>query len=226
MSRALLILAALCYAAAGFGALAQRYHWLPFKFAFGAVVLGLLGTAIVALIALGCLVFSDGRRAYITPLAVAALPLGALLLALAPRLRAPLVNDVSTQGGVVPFRQVAQLRGPDDNLLEPAPPNSYPNLHPLRLAKPQAVVYEAAMAEAQAQGWTITDAEPPQRFEAISYTPWLRFADDVAIVIEPTADGSQVRMRSASRVGRGDLGQNARRIERFFLRLRTRLGAP
>lgn len=226
MRRALLVLAALCYAVAGLGALAQRYHWLPFEFAFGAVVLGLLGAAIIALVALGCLVFSDGRRAYVTPLALAALPLGALLLVLAPRLRAPLVNDVSTQGGAVPFRQVAALRGPDDNLLEPAPPHSYPDLHPLRLALPQAVVYQAAVAEAQAQGWTITDAEPPHRFEAISYTPWLRFADDVAIVVEPLDDGSQVRMRSASRVGRGDLGQNARRIERFFMHLRARLDAP
>lgn len=225
MSRILFGLTAVCYFAAAFGALAQRYHWLPFKAAFGTLVLALLGTAVIAMVALGALVFSDGRRGYVLPLLVAALPLLALVVGLAPRLGAPLVNDVSTQGGIVPFQRVAELRGRNHNQLEPAPASSYPDLQPLQLDHTPEAVYGAALAEARELGWTLTVTNPPQHIEAVSYTPWLRFADDVAIRVEPGASGSVVRMRSASRVGRGDLGQNARRIETFFARLRVRLAA-
>ncbi|MFQ5568071.1 MAG: DUF1499 domain-containing protein [Rhodothermales bacterium] len=44
----------------------------------------------------------------------------------------------------------------------------------------------------------------------------LVFKDDVALVIEPHADGSVLHIRSASRVGYSDLGVNRRRVRQFF----------
>lgn len=52
-----------------------------------------------------------------------------------------------------------------------------------------------------------------------------RFVDDVRLRVKLDHNAlTRVDMRSASRVGRGDLGTNARRIRRFFRALDNRLG--
>lgn len=48
-------------------------------------------------------------------------------------------------------------------------------------------------------------------------TPLLRFVDDVEFWFDPAAN--VIHVRSASRVGRGDLGENRRRVEEIRLRL-------
>jgi len=53
------------------------------------------------------------------------------------------------------------------------------------------------------------------RFEAV--TRWWRFVDDVECLASPT--NRLVHVRSASRIGRSDLGTNRRRIERIRDRL-------
>ncbi len=55
--------------------------------------------------------------------------------------------------------------------------------------------------------------------EALAPTPVFGFLDDVAVRLRVTPDGTQVDMRSASRFGAHDLGQNARRISGFFAEL-------
>ena len=45
------------------------------------------------------------------------------------------------------------------------------------------------------------------------------FKDDVALAVTPHAGGSALHVRSASRVGRSDLGVNARRVRRLFREL-------
>ena len=45
------------------------------------------------------------------------------------------------------------------------------------------------------------------------------FKDDVVIRITPAGSGSRVDVRSVSRVGRSDLGANARRIREFLRQL-------
>lgn len=42
------------------------------------------------------------------------------------------------------------------------------------------------------------------------------FKDDIVIRITPAGSGSRVDVRSASRVGRSDLGVNAKRIREFL----------
>jgi len=63
--------------------------------------------------------------------------------------------------------------------------------------------------------------EPPGAvIEATAPTPIFGFLDDVVIRLRVNDDGStQVDMRSASRTGAHDLGQNARRIKSFFTKL-------
>jgi uncharacterized protein (DUF1499 family) len=69
-------------------------------------------------------------------------------------------------------------------------------------------------------GWTIVAAEPAAgRIEATATTRWLGFKDDVVVRIRPDAGGSRVDVRSVSRVGKSDLGTNARRIREYLGRL-------
>jgi uncharacterized protein (DUF1499 family) len=56
--------------------------------------------------------------------------------------------------------------------------------------------------------------------EGFSTSRLFRFKDDFVIEVRPYETGSIVQMRSKSRVGRGDVGANAARIETFFAKLR------
>lgn len=57
-----------------------------------------------------------------------------------------------------------------------------------------------------------------QRIDAVFRVAFV-FKDDVAVAVAPHDDGAVLFIRSASRVGKDDLGVNRRRVERFFERL-------
>ena len=52
--------------------------------------------------------------------------------------------------------------------------------------------------------------------EAVDTTRFFRFKDDVVVRIRATSTGSRIDLRSRSRVGRSDLGKNAKRILSFI----------
>ena len=54
------------------------------------------------------------------------------------------------------------------------------------------------------------------RAEATATTFWFGFKDDMVVRVRPTAEGSEVDVRSVSRVGQSDLGANAARIMVFL----------
>ncbi len=52
------------------------------------------------------------------------------------------------------------------------------------------------------------------------------FVDDIEVRVEANTEFvSKVTIKSSSRVGKGDFGQNARNIHAFFVELNNRLGA-
>jgi uncharacterized protein (DUF1499 family) len=73
-------------------------------------------------------------------------------------------------------------------------------------------------------GWTIVDANAQDgRIEATDTTRWFRFKDDIVIRVTLAHDGSSaatptsvIDVRSVSRVGKSDLGTNARRIRNYL----------
>ena len=65
-------------------------------------------------------------------------------------------------------------------------------------------------------GWeNIVSNTGEQRIEATDTTWWFGFVDDIVIRIRSEEIGSRIDVRSLSRVGVGDLGENAARIRRF-----------
>jgi uncharacterized protein (DUF1499 family) len=96
-------------------------------------------------------------------------------------------------------------------------------------------VFAAVEALVAGRGWAVAaraegavgrDAQP-WRLQAVATTALLRFKDDVVVEVRPRDDGgSTVAMRSKSRLGKGDLGANARRIRAFLADLRVRLEGP
>jgi uncharacterized protein (DUF1499 family) len=62
------------------------------------------------------------------------------------------------------------------------------------------------------------------RLEATDRTRWFGFRDDIVVRVRPDGAGSRVDVRSVSRVGRSDLGTNARRIRTYLVALSTALG--
>jgi uncharacterized protein (DUF1499 family) len=97
---------------------------------------------------------------------------------------------------------------------------AYPDIQPVVLPDPPARAFERALAVAGSLGWEIVAAVPAEgRIEATDTTRWFRFKDDIVIRVTPEGAGSRIDIRSASRLGRGDIGTNARRIRNFFAAL-------
>jgi uncharacterized protein (DUF1499 family) len=68
-------------------------------------------------------------------------------------------------------------------------------------------------------GWHIVAAEPREgRIEATDTTFWFGFKDDIVVRLTPAGYRTLVDVRSVSRVGRSDVGTNAKRI-RTYLRM-------
>ncbi|MGD8699407.1 MAG: DUF1499 domain-containing protein [Gemmatimonadales bacterium] len=74
--------------------------------------------------------------------------------------------------------------------------------------------------------WTLVSAdEGTGLIHAEAKTLVFRLVDDVRLKLKLDQNAlTRVDMRSASRVGKGDLGTNARRIHRFYRKLDRRLG--
>jgi len=62
------------------------------------------------------------------------------------------------------------------------------------------------------------------RIEANTTSMLYGFTDDVVVRVVADGAGSKVDVRSKSRVGRSDLGQNAKRIRAFLRELQAKLG--
>lgn len=101
----------------------------------------------------------------------------------------------------------------------------YPDLSPVETSEAQAVVFDKALALIESEGWEVVASVPEEgRIEATAMTPYFKFRDDVVLRIAAAGSGTRIDMRSASRVGRSDVGVNAERIAAFMARLRVATG--
>ncbi|MFN3233700.1 MAG: DUF1499 domain-containing protein [Alphaproteobacteria bacterium] len=102
---------------------------------------------------------------------------------------------------------------------------AYPDLKTLTFEQSVNEVFQAAEAATQSMGWEVAAVVPEEgRIEATATTPLFGYKDDVVIRVRTGADDqTELDIRSASRVGEGDLGANANRIRAFTKALNNAL---
>lgn len=150
----------------------------------------------------------------------------------------PPIHDVTTNLASVPrfFRltlrednfDVVPPEG-DPRLIRMTPVDRWRTLHQeaygdlATLQVPWSVDETVRRAEALARdrGWEVASADPRGVLEATDTSTFFGFKDDVVVRVTPNeAGGSNVDMRSVSRVGVSDVGVNAERIREFLKDLR------
>ena len=136
----------------------------------------------------------------------------------------PAIHDISTDLDNPPaFVTVVELRGPKDNPAEylddgtaEQQAEAYPDIRPVVLAVPPLEGFKKAVEAANKMGWTIVAQVPEDgRIEAVATTPFVGFKDDVVIRVRPEGSGARIDVRSKSRIGKGDMGVNARRVREY-----------
>jgi uncharacterized protein (DUF1499 family) len=97
---------------------------------------------------------------------------------------------------------------------------AYPDIQPLVVRANAGETFDRALGAVRDLGWEVVASDRSAgRIEAVDTTFWFGFKDDVVIRIAPAEGGTRVDVRSKSRVGRGDLGTNARRVRELLKRL-------
>lgn len=221
-------------ALAGFG---YRWGWWPLPGAFAMLRTGTYVAGGGVLVALLGAVWSwrRGMRALaalatvagVIGLGAAALP----LLQLRTVKSAPPIHDITTDPSDPPaFEAVLPLRAGATNGVEYGGDTlatqqraAYPDILPVRLDAAPSQAFARALDAARAMGWAIAAADPARgMIEATDRTLWFGFKDDIAVRVRADGTGSVVDIRSLSRIGRSDVGTNARRIRAYRDRLTGR----
>jgi uncharacterized protein (DUF1499 family) len=190
------------------------------------------GAGVVALI--GSVLAVTGRQYRVALLGLLAAAIAVAVVAPTWQLQrtarlAPRIHDITTDTDNPPhFVALLAVRQKTPNGPEYAGEKiareqkaAYPDIQPLMLSGPPEAAFERALAAARSMGWEIVAAVPAEgRIEATATTRWFRFKDDVVIRVTPQRGGSRVDVRSKSRLGRGDLGTNAKRVRAYLRTLR------
>ena len=121
-------------------------------------------------------------------------------------------------------RVVAAFIWPTINDVQTGATPQYADLQPQRFAEPADRVFGAALESAKALGWEVTAQDAARgEIQAVDTTRIFRFKDDVTVTVAPDGDATVVNVHSRSRIGKGDLGANARRIRAFQAELDKRV---
>ncbi len=142
----------------------------------------------------------------------------------------PALMDISTDVDDPPTLDVSD-RSAEMNALVTTTPDekqlqveAYPLVTTHRYDLPSQDVLAAVEAVLARQGWGVEPipasvGQPQITVNAVASSFVLELPADVAIRVSDEGDAALVDMRSASRYGRHDLGDNAARIERFLSEL-------
>ena len=228
------VLAALALFLTGPG---TRFGWWHFRTSFQMWRYG--AYAGIAAMVLAVLAMAWGRTRVLL-VAVPALLLGALAFGVPWMWRRsaqgyPPIHDITTDTSNPPaFVAIAPLRADAPNPVEyqgdsiaRIQAEHYPDIQPLMMAMPTDSAFTLALLAAREMGWEIVDQDRASgRIEATTTTSWFAFRDDVVIRVSSASGIARVDVRSKSRVGRGDVGMNAKRIRAYVARLRDKQEVP
>jgi len=232
----LAVIALLALLLAGLG---SRWGWWNFRFGFILLAWGAIGGAAAASCGGVALLLLLGSRARagrtVVVLALLGLLAGLVVFGIPwqwkrAAQRVPPIHDITTDPDHPPsFVAVLPLRAGAPNPPDYGGPDiaaqqrvAYPEIKPLLLPIPPDQAFARALAAARAMDWQIVADSPAEgRIEATDTTLWFGFKDDIVVRIASSDGGSRIDVRSVSRVGRSDVGTNARRIDAYLKRLTT-----
>lgn len=223
------------------GVLLHRFGSLstpPVIYIFGVAVL----LAIIALLVSGIAMAgiwrhgTKGTGYAVTGIFVSALVLSGPLYYVPSLIAQPKINDIATDTITPPqFRVISVLRPAGSNTSAYPGANfaaqqqrAYPDIDPMIVERSSVEVFNLVSDAVKRLNWEIVsqikpEGENPGSIEAVSYTPIMGFADDVAIRVSAGKDDSRIDVRSASRYGEHDFGANAKRVTALFAEIKTEL---
>ena len=191
--------------------LGQRFQWLPFHISLGVLAISILGLA----------GYSASQIKQNPMAAIGLLPLAISLFFAVRGAMVPSVADVATRWE--PEIEYP-LSTPENSLqtradIIEAASTAYSHVKPLTVKDdPEAHIIN----QARDLGWRFI-GKGENRLQYQVSTALMGYIDDVVVLWEPNGDGYDVHVRSKSRVGKSDLGTNARRIESFLSQLSLRI---
>ena len=137
----------------------------------------------------------------------------------------PAIHNISTDTVDPPaFAMVAQLRTEhhnpldyDSGTLAAVQRQAYPQVKTMHTHLSQEEAHSRALAVVEAMGWELVAQNKISGIiEATETTLLWGFKDDVVVRVREQDNQVAVDLRSVSRVGKSDLGANAKRIEKFL----------
>ena len=193
----------------------------------GACALGLLASA-VAIALMPAAAPASGRVVLLGAIALSIAASVIPVLGIVHARQVPRIHDITTDTASPPaFVALAAARNAAPNGTEyggaevaSAQKQAYPDVATLHSRLAPDALFERVQQAVRASGWQVADASRSEgRIEATETSLLYGFKDDVVVRIRPDGDGSALDVRSASRVGRSDLGVNAARIRGLLRRL-------
>jgi uncharacterized protein (DUF1499 family) len=189
------------------------FRWVAYYTGIAAMVIAVLALA-----------FPAARKRGIG-MPIVALMLGAVAFALPLQFQrqaraVPPINDITTDLSNPPKYMTSARAYPGDEFARQQA-LAYPDIKPVMMSVPPRDAFERAVKAAESMGWEVVGRDAAAgTLEAVDTTKWFGFKDDIAVRVTAADTGSRIDVRSKSRVGRSDIGTNARRVRAYTERLR------
>ena len=225
------------------GILLHRFTSFPTPVAINLFQVSLVGSGLAVLVGLVALaqIWRRGHGGAVTAAVGILLPflVWAWPLTYLPAFfRLPPINDVSTDVANPPrFVTLAKQRPRDANpaaypgeRFAKEQQKAYPDLRTFTVDRSVEETFELVEEVVRKLKWKVAAADPPTgraakggTLEATDQTLVAGFTDDIVVRVDGDLRQSRIDVRSASRYGIGDLGQNAIRVRRFLTEMYARL---
>jgi uncharacterized protein (DUF1499 family) len=195
-----------------------------------ATYLGMLAAVVAAVLVLLLAVPRWRVRPWV-PVAALCIALAAVappLIMLSQAKQVPPIHDITTDFTDPPgFVALLDVRTRSPNGAAYGGPEvaaqqqkAYPDIKTLLVKRPAGEALQAAIDAARSLGWEVVASDAAAgRIEATDTTGWFGFKDDIVVRVRPEPAGSRIDVRSVSRVGKSDIGANAKRVRQFLAKL-------
>ena len=214
--------------------LLHRFATLPTPVALNVFMLAMAIASLALLLGFvaGAFIWVQGRDGALNATLGVGLSLALFLwpaAAAAFYMRLPQINDVTTDTLNPPaFQALSKARPKGANVTAYAGNSiaarqveAYPDVRPVIVPRGAEETHEIVLDVMRRMKWRVVAEEAPSRgnpgiIEAVDRTLVLGFYDDVIVRITGDAQRTRIDVRSQSRYGLHDLGQNARRVTAFY----------